>query len=181
MRRCSPAVDTTRQRVDASVRTVAPVVLESVLRGSDGEHEDDRDDGHLLREGVHRGHPVEDEDEDEVEVGDAMHLLKQVERQERRHRVLGRLDGVATAAGVGVVGREHRVGHEVVGHDVATDWLVGRQPLTPTLTQPVAHGDGSRRPRRPLDSETTANGRLHRKAVIFMGRSSSPCYSTNHC
>ena len=84
-----PSVDTTGGVVHSFVAEVSPPVLEYVLDCGDAKHEDDRQHGYLLAECVNCRNPVEKDNEQEVEVGKSMKLLKQIFRQERENGVLG--------------------------------------------------------------------------------------------
>ena len=100
----SPIVNAASEIVDPLVAQVPSPVLEDVLDGGDGEHEDDGEHGDLLAEGVDRGHPVQEDDEEEVEVGESVKLLEEVLREEAEHRVLGGADVVVEVGAVRVVG-----------------------------------------------------------------------------
>ena len=81
-----------------------PPVLEDVLDRRHPQHEDDRQHGDLLAERVDGRHPVEQDDEEEVEVGEAVELLKQVLGEEGERGVLGGADVVVEVGAVRVVG-----------------------------------------------------------------------------
>ena len=64
------------------------------LDGRDAEDEDDGDHGDFLAESRDGRNPVEQHDEQEVEVGEAVELFQQVLGHERQRRVLGGADAV---------------------------------------------------------------------------------------
>ena len=64
----SPAVDAHQVVVDRLVEQVATVVLHSVFEGDDDEDHQQRHHGDLLLEGLHRRHPVQQHQEQEVQV-----------------------------------------------------------------------------------------------------------------
>lgn len=111
------AVDPAGGVVDPIVRTVPAPVLEGVLDGRDAQDEDEGQHGYLLPEGVHGGHEVQQNDEEEVEVGESMKLLEEILGNEGEQRVLGGTDSVVRVGPVrvlapGYVGRHHVVGHQ---------------------------------------------------------------------
>ena len=111
------AVHSTRRVVHVLVAGVPSPVLEEVFDGGDDEDEDDGDHGDLLAKGVDGGHPVEEDNEEKVEVGKAVELLEQVPGNEAEQGVLGRPDPVVEVGRVGLVHRAHR--HVVVRHNLA--------------------------------------------------------------
>ena len=81
--------------VDLLVGAVAAVILPQVLDGSDRQDEEHGGQGQLRLEGVDGRHEVEEGDEHEVDVGQAVELLEEVLGQEGERRVLGGLEAVA--------------------------------------------------------------------------------------
>lgn len=65
----SPAVDLHQEVVDLPVGQVASVVLQGVFDGDDGEDHQQGNHGDLLLKGLHHRHPVQQRQEQEVEVG----------------------------------------------------------------------------------------------------------------
>ena len=80
--------------VDLLVGAVTAVVLPQVLEGRDRQDEEHRRQCQAGLKGVHGRHEVEQRDEDEVHVGQAMELLEQVLGQEGQQSVLGGLEPV---------------------------------------------------------------------------------------
>ena len=110
------AVHPARGVVHLLVARVPTSVLKEILHCCHDEDEDDRDHGDLLAKGVDGRHPVEQDDEEEVEVGKAVELLEQVPGNEAEQGVLGRPDPVVEVGRVGLVHRAHR--HVVVRHNL---------------------------------------------------------------
>ena len=110
------AVHPARGVVHLLVARVPTSVLKEVLDCCHDEDEDDRDHGDLLAKGVDGRHPVEQDDEEEVEVGKAVELLEQVPGNEAEQGVLGRPDPVVEVGRVGLVHRAHR--NVVVRHNL---------------------------------------------------------------
>lgn len=110
--------------VDAFVAQVPAPVFEDVLDGRHTENEDDRHHGDLLAEGVDSRDPVEQNDEEEVEVGESVKLLEQVLRQEREDGVLRGADEVVGVSTVRMLVGRHVGGYRVVrDHDSIPDTL----------------------------------------------------------
>lgn len=85
--------------VDLLVGAVTAVVFPQVLDGRDRQDEEHGGQGQLRLEGVDRRHEVEQRDEDEVDIGQAVELFKEVLRQKGEGRVLGGLETVAGQGG----------------------------------------------------------------------------------
>lgn len=79
----SPVVDAAGGIVDAVVRVPSAAVLEGILDGGDAQHEDEGQHRHLFPEGIHRRHEVEQDDEQEVQIG-----KPRTERKEKEKRKL---------------------------------------------------------------------------------------------
>ena len=114
----SCAVDSTGEVVHFLVTLVSPPVLEQVLDSRHQKHQDDGDHRDLLPKSVDRRNPVEKDDEEEVKVGEAMELLKQVLRYKAEKGVLGGTDSVAEIGCVGMVFCRRRSRYVVVGGDL---------------------------------------------------------------
>lgn len=89
--------------VDLGVGPVSPVVLPQVLDGGHGQNEDHGRERQLGLERVDHRDEVQQGDEDEVDVGEAVELLEEVLGQEGQQRVLGGLDPVVGVVAVGVL------------------------------------------------------------------------------
>lgn len=94
-----PAVHQALHVVDLLVGAVTAVVFPQVLDGRDRQDEEHGGQGQLRLEGVDRRHEVEQRDEDEVDIGQAVELFKEVLRQKGEGRVLGGLETVAGQGG----------------------------------------------------------------------------------
>merc|ERR1719234_2981054 len=97
------AVHSTRRVVHVLVAGISPSVLKEIFDSGDDEDEDDGDHGDLLAKGVDGWHPVEEDDEEKVEVGKAMELLKQVPGYEAEQGVLGGANPIVQVSRVGMV------------------------------------------------------------------------------
>lgn len=84
--------------VDLLVEQISSVVFKSIFDGDDSENHQQRNHGDFLLKGLNDWHPVEQRQEQEVEVGSPVELLEKVHGDERQKSVLGSADGVALVA-----------------------------------------------------------------------------------
>ena len=96
------------------VGSVASVILVTVLHGRHRQHEENREHGHLLCESIHMRHPIQQNDKQEVDVGESVELLEQIPWQKRKDCVLRCFDGVRKEAGVGMLTRIDIIRHQMV-------------------------------------------------------------------
>lgn len=94
-----PAVHQALHVVDLLVGAVAAVVFPKVLDGRDRQDEEHGGQSQLGLEGIDGRHEVEQRDEDEVDIGQAVELLEEILGQEGEGRVLGGLQAVAGQGG----------------------------------------------------------------------------------
>lgn len=76
----SPNVDAAGGVVHTPVTGEPSAIFEEVLKRRDTQNEYHGDHRDLLTERVYSRHPVEQHDEDEVQIGHAVELLQQVSR-----------------------------------------------------------------------------------------------------
>ena len=108
------AVNPTGGVVHVLVTGVSPPVLEQIFDSGDNEDEDDGDHGDLLAEGIDGRHPVEEDDEEKVEVCKAMELFEKVPGNETEQGVLGGADPVVEVRRVRMLCRLRSRGHVVI-------------------------------------------------------------------
>ena len=125
----SGAVHSTRRVVHVLVARVPSSVLEEIFDGGDDEDEDDGDHGDLLAKGVDGRHPVEEDDEEKVEVCKAVELLEQVPGYEAEQGVLGGADPVVEVGRVGMVRCLGSCGHVMVWNNFSVFSGRGTQVL----------------------------------------------------
>ena len=115
--------------INGLVGSVAPVILERILDPRDGQHEQQREHGDLLGDGIHDRHPVQQHDEHKIHVRRSMELLEQILRDEREDRVLGGLDVVVMVTAVRMRPRIDVVCDQVIRDDIP----VGRLGILQSL------------------------------------------------
>ena len=108
-----------------------PVVLEGVLDGRDAQDKDDGNHGHFLAKCAHSWNPVEQDDKEKVEIGEAVKLLQQILWYERKRRVFGRADGIVRVSPVWMVSRLGAWRYDVIGNDSAHSRQFGSFGLAP--------------------------------------------------
>ena len=116
------------------------------LDGGDEEDEEDGHHGDLLAEGVDLRHPVQEDDEQEVEVGEAVELLEEVLGREgeqwRRHHVHVSVGLSVERDGGGLAGRADGGGPRLVRRAARADLarnVLQRRVLVATRA-PTAEG-----------------------------------------
>lgn len=87
-----PAVNMARKPVDQMIWLKPAVVFPNILDSCHWQHQYDRSQSNLRLEGLHHRNKVESSKEDEVDIGKAMELLKQILGQEGEERILCGLD-----------------------------------------------------------------------------------------
>jgi len=112
----SPIVHPTGGVIYPLIGRPSSPILEEILYGRHSQDEEHRYHGHLLAKGTDFRHPVEQDDEDEVQVSHSMELLQQVLRYEREQRVLRRPYLVAHKLSIGMVPFGCLRWHRVIGH-----------------------------------------------------------------
>lgn len=88
--------------IDFFIRPVSPVVLPQVFDGSDRQNEDDRSQSEFWLKRIDNWNKIQQSDENKVNIGKPMKLLKKILWQERQHGVLGRLNLVVCIVSVWV-------------------------------------------------------------------------------
>lgn len=97
-----PAVHQTIHVIDFFIRPVSPVVLPQVFDGSDRQNEDDRSQSEFWLKRIDNWNKIQQSDENKVNIGKPMKLLKKILWQERQHSVLGSLNLVVCIVSVWV-------------------------------------------------------------------------------
>ena len=123
------AVHPARGVVHFLVAGVPPPVLKEVFDGGDDEDEDDGDHGDLLAKGIDGRHPVEEHNEEKIEVCKAVELLEQVPGYEAEQGVLGGADPVVEVCRVGMLCRLRSRGHVVIWNNFAVFSRCGAKVL----------------------------------------------------
>lgn len=83
-----PAVNMAQKPVDQMIWLKPAVVFPDILDSRHWQHQYDRSQSDLWLEGLHHRNKVECSKEDEVDIGKAMELLKQILGQEGEERIL---------------------------------------------------------------------------------------------
>lgn len=83
-----PAVNMAEKAVDRVIRFKPAVVFPDILGRRHWQHQYDRSQSDLWLEGLHNRNKVKSSEEDEVDIGQAMELLKQILGQEGEERIL---------------------------------------------------------------------------------------------
>lgn len=99
------------------VRLPPPMVLEGILDGRHAQNKDDRDHGHFLAESTHGRDPIEQDDEEEVEVCETVELLQEVLGDEGKRSVLGCPDGIVRISPIWMIFGSCARRNDMVGHD----------------------------------------------------------------
>lgn len=81
--------------VDRTIQFKPAEVFPDILYSRYGEHQCDRNQSDLWLEGLHHGNKVQSSQEDKVDIGKAMQLLKQILGQEGKERIFCGPDLVA--------------------------------------------------------------------------------------
>lgn len=87
--RTLPIIHLTEQTVDPTVRPLSPIVFPEVCHRGDGHHHGEGQDCDRRLESIDDGHEVQRADEQEVNIGEPVHLFKEVLGEERQPGVLG--------------------------------------------------------------------------------------------
>lgn len=90
-----PAVNITELPVDQTIRVESAEVLKHILNRRHRQHQHDGDQGNLWLEGLHGRNKVQGRQENEVDIGEAVELLKQILGEEGQEGILGGSDLVA--------------------------------------------------------------------------------------